>query len=60
MNVTYISLDEIKNNASYEVGLSATVYGDDGSSHTVEHNGVARHLGDNGMEYIANAILNVL
>ena len=60
MNVTYISFDEIKDNTDYQAGLGTTVYGDDGVGHTIEHNGVARHPGDKGMEYIANKILDVI
>ena len=60
MNVTYISFDEIKDNPEYQAGLDTIVYDDNGASHTIEHNGVARHPGDKGMRYMADKILDVI
>jgi hypothetical protein len=60
MQVPYVSLAEIKDNSDYMVGMGATVYGDDGEAHTVEHSGVATHPGDNGMAYIAREVLKVV
>jgi hypothetical protein len=60
MKIPYISLSEIKDNKDYQVGLGTTVYGDDGESHVVEHNGVAKHPGDKGMAYIAEEVLRAI
>lgn len=57
-DVTYISLDEIKENKDYMAGMGTTVYDNDGSEHVINHNAVANHPGDKGMEYIANKILD--
>lgn len=52
----YISLEEIKDNAEYQAGMGAIVYGDDGLEHIIGHEGVAKHPGDKGMAYIAGAV----
>ena len=55
-NVTYISLDGIKENEEYYAGLGTKVEGKDGKTHVIEHDGVAKHPGDKGMAAIAERI----
>lgn len=55
-----MDLSEIKDKKEYMAGLGASVYGDDGAWHKIEHDGVARHPGDNGMDYIAKKIIELV
>ncbi len=41
-------------------GVGDTVYDDDGKAHVVEHDGVAKHPGDSGMQEIADRIIEKL
>ena len=59
-NVEFVSLDGITDNKAYYSGLGTTVYDEDGNVHVVEHDGVAKHPGDKGMQAIADAIITVL
>lgn len=59
-NVKYANLDEIRDNAAYQCGLGNVVYDTLGNQHIVEHEGVAKHPNDQGMLYIANAIIALL
>ncbi len=56
----YVSLDGIADNEEYYCGLGTTVYDKEGNAHTVEHEGVAMHPGDAGMEAIAERIIEAL
>ena len=38
------------------MGLGTTVYGNDGVAHEINHDGVAKHPGDDAMKYIAEEI----
>ena len=56
MGIGFADLSAIKNDYNYRAGLTY-VYGDDGKVHAINNIGVATHLGDKGMAYVANAIL---
>lgn len=58
--VTYISLEGVKDNKDYFVGLGAYVEDSEGNMHIIEHGGVAAHPGDKGMEAIAERIIKEL
>ena len=50
---TFVDLSSMWDDKSYEAGMGTTVYGSDGEAHTIEHDGVASHPGDKGMQKIA-------
>lgn len=54
-SVIWVSLDGA---LEYTVGVGALVEGLDGQEHTVDHAGVARHPGDQGMTAIAQKLYN--
>jgi len=58
--VTFLPLDDIKDDPEYQCGENAVVYDSDGIEHVVDHEGVEQHPGDKGMQYIADAIINAL
>lgn len=58
--VEYVSLEGITDNKEYYCGLGTVVYDNEGNEHIVEHSGVAIHPGDNGMQAIADKIIDVL
>lgn len=57
-NVTYVPLEGIRDNKDYYCGLGTVVYDAEGTSHVVEHSGVASHPGDEGMKAIADIVIN--
>lgn len=59
-NVDFVDLTEIREDTDYQSELGATVYGDDGQEHIIDHNGVATHPGDKGMQYIADKVIEYI
>jgi len=56
--VDYVSLDEaLKEPAKYRSRIGAVVFDAAGNRHIVEHSGVAKHPGDEGMAFIAAKVL---
>ena len=58
--IEYLSLEGINDDKAYQCGLGTAVLDGEGKPHIVEHEGVAAHPGDLGMEAIANRILEAL
>lgn len=60
LDLSFVSLKELRGNSEYKCGIGSVVYGSDGQSHKVEHDGVAIHPGDKGMKYIADGVIEKL
>lgn len=58
--VPFVDLSSIRNNSEYTSRLGATVFGADDKEHIIDHEGVAKHPGDKGMQYIADGILQLI
>ncbi len=56
MGITFVDLSDIRGKAQYQAGLGTTVYSDEGKANLIEHEGVASHPGDFGMEVIAQRV----
>ena len=59
-NVTYVSLDGIKDNKEYYAGMGTLVEDSEGNMKEINHEGVAIHPGDKGMRAIADRIIEVI
>jgi hypothetical protein len=55
--VDYAPLDEALQDPKYRSRIGAVVHDAEGNSHTVQHKGVAKHPGDEGMAFIADRVL---
>jgi len=58
--VDFVDLSVARADKSYQCGMGTTIYGKDGTAHTVNHGGLASHPGDKGHAYIAQGIINYL
>ena len=58
LKVDFVDLSDIRGKSEYQAGMGTKVMGDDGQKHVIEHNGVASHPGDKGMEVIAKRVLD--
>jgi len=59
LNIKFISLEHLRE-PKYMAGMGSVVMGDDDKEYVIDHNGVAMHPGDLGMEEIAKLILREL
>lgn len=55
--VSYVDLSAIWNNSSYQAGMGTLVSGNDGQMHAINYDAVAIHPNDDGMKYIADALI---
>ena len=56
----FVSLDGIRDSGEYQCGIGATVYDAEGAAHSVDHEAIASHPGDKGMQAIADKVIEVL
>lgn len=55
----FVDLSDLQLN-KYKTRLGATVFGDEGKTYAIEHEGVAQHPGDEGMKAIAEKIYETM
>lgn len=60
LGVAFADLSNIRIQTEYQAGVGAAVYGDDGEQHVIEHEGVARHPGDEAMKVIAKRVIEAV
>lgn len=58
--VEFISLEGIRDNKAYQCGLGTTVFDAEGGAHTIDHDAIASHPGDKGMQAIAEKVIETL
>jgi len=58
--VDYVPLDETFNDPKYRSKIGAVVFDAEGNRHIVNHAGVAKHPGDEGMAFIADKVLKAV
>lgn len=58
--VPFADLSAIRGDSAYQQAVGGTVYGADGTAHVIENKDVARHPNDDGMDYIARQIIDLL
>lgn len=58
--IQQVDLNDLQGIKDYQCGLETEVSGNNGDIHKVEHEGVASHPGDKGMEEIGQRILNAI
>lgn len=60
IGISFVDLSDIRGDENYMAGMGTTVYGSDGTKHVIEHEGVAQHPGDKGMNLIAERVLKLI
>ena len=56
LHIDYVDISSIQGE-TYKANIGMKVLGNDGNSHTIEHDGVARHPGDAGHKAIAEMLV---
>lgn len=58
--IPYIDTTEIRDNPDYQARVGDTYVGRDGELYTIEKEGVAHHLSDTGMEWLATRVTEAI